>query len=272
MVSVGQLCLTAHMDHQSAVGALGVYADGRAGYQLPAGWEPAGEKVLETALSQALSALSDPRTVERVRGYYDREGDYAGTTFLDVYPNDPFDVTAADLWAVSTLNVPVIARQGRFLLDAGNAQSQVRRHLRYLDKVTLPVTSLEHGTDGSAATLDRMWDLHDTFRSLLASDDHESNRWVFAAKLCARKRPLLFPVRDELVCRWLGGGEPLRNGDGKPGDFSIDIQAYAYLMTHSQVRDHLSRIRAEATGVRLDGEDLRLLDVVLWRRAKAELS
>ena len=74
-----------------------------------------------------------------------------------------------------------------------------------------------------------MWDLHDTFRSSLASDDHESIRWVFAAKLCARTGPLLFPVRDELVCRWLGGGHP-RNGDGKPGDFSIDIQAYAYLM------------------------------------------
>ena len=45
-----------------------------------------------------------------------RESTYAGATFLAAEPNDPYDVTAADLWATSTLSVKLPARSGRRLL------------------------------------------------------------------------------------------------------------------------------------------------------------
>ena len=66
--------------------------------------------------------------------------------------------------------------------------------------------------------------LHTTFKPVLATEEKGSERWVFAAKLCARKGPKLFPVRDDLVCRWLADGRRLRKGNGWPGNFSIDIQ------------------------------------------------
>jgi Family of unknown function (DUF6308) len=263
--------LTARTDQQATLGATGRYADGRS-YQLPTGWPQAIQEVLDTSVNQALVALRAPQCADRIRGYYNREGDFSGTTFLDVQPNDPFDITAADLWAVATLNVPVLARHGRLLLDANDARTRILRQLELLDSIDLPIADLEQGKNGSTTTLDHMWNLHHAFRSLLSSDDKESIRWVFAAKMCARKRPRLFPVRDQLVCRWLGGGRPLRTGDGWPGDFSIDIQVYAYLMTHEGVRSEIARIHDQINEVRLDEEDLRLLDVALWRHAKTALA
>lgn len=112
-----------------------------------------------------------------------------------------------------------------------------------------------------------MYELQSTFRGLLSGG---SQRWVTAAKLCARKRPRLFPVRDNLVCEYLSGGRPLKTGDGWPGDFSIDIQVYGYLMTHPKVIAGLSWVRDELeTGraIRVDDEDLRLLDSALWMAA-----
>lgn len=91
-----------------------------------------------------------------------------------------------------------------------------------------------------------MYALHSWFRNLLGSN---SNRWVTAAKICARKRPRLFPVRDNMVCSLLADGRALNAGkNGWPGNFSVDIQVYAYLLT--------------------DDEDMRVLDSVLWMRAQ----
>ena len=202
--------------------------------------------------------------------YYKRETSYAGTLFLDSEPNDSFQIAAADLYAVTTLSMTLDARHGRLLVEAGSTREQVRRQLRHLHP-SLPITDLEHGEGGSAETLQRMYELHSCFRNLLGE---RSNRWVFAAKLCARKRPRLFPVRDNLVCQYLSGGRALKPRDGWPGDFSIDIQVFAYLMTSPEIRSTLSWLRADLTdqrGLRLDAEDLRLLDVALWTAA-AKLS
>jgi len=237
------------------------YGDSRT-FTLPDGWEPVAGKVLKTAAEQALAALADD-AADRVANYYDRESRYAGTVFLDAQPNDPKGFDAADLYAVTTLNIRLDPRHGRLLLDAGPVRDDVLRQLRNLG-ADLSITDLAHGPSGSAETLTRMYELHRRFKTLLYED---SNRWVTAAKLCARKRPRLFPVRDNLVCEYLSGGRPLKPNDGWPGDFSTDIQVFAYLVTHPTVRSRLSWLRAELISVRLDDEDLRLLDSALWMAA-----
>lgn len=240
-------------------------ADDRPPYALPDGWNPVDNEVLKTARTQALAALTGNGAVDAVARYYTPEGSYAGTLFLDVEPNDPFNVEAADLYAVTTLSMKLDARHGRLLLGDRDVRAGVHRQLRSLDP-SLPITDLEHGAGGSADTLQQMYELHHRFRTLLAGG---SQRWVTAAKLCARKRPRLFPVRDNLVCVYLGGGRPLKSGDGWPGDFSVDIQVYAHLMTHPPARAALSWLREEMTGrgLRVDDEDLRLLDAALWMAA-----
>jgi hypothetical protein len=224
------------------------------------------DEVLQTARTQTLAALAGEAAIDRLARYYDRERSYAGTAFLDAEPNHPDRVEASDLYAVTTLSIKLDARQGRLLLDDSAVRADVSRQLSNIDP-TLPITDLEHGEGGAAKTLQRMYELHRRFRTLLEGD---SNRWVFAAKLCARKRPRLFPVRDNLVCEYLASGRPLKSGDGWPGDFSVDIQLYANLATTREVRSGLSRLWAELTGkrgVRLDAADLRLLDSALWMAA-----
>lgn len=133
----------------------------------------------------------------------------------------------------------------------------------------LAITELDQGDGGSAATLTRMYVLHSQLRDLLPGN---STRWVTAAKLCARKRPSLFPVRDNLVCEYLAGGRALKRGDGWPGDFSIDLQVYAFLMTSPEVVGGIATLRKELAGTRgprLDTQDLRLLDSALWKAAVA---
>jgi hypothetical protein len=243
----------------------GCYGDGRT-LDLPDGWAPASNEVLETCTDQTLAALTDADSVDAVARYYDRDGSYAGTLFLDVEPNDPFGIEPSDLYAVTTLSMKLDARHGRLLLDDGDIRTRVGGQLRNLDP-DLRISDLDRGEGGSAEMLTRMYDLHRGFRSLLAGS---SNRWVTAAKLCARKRPRLFPVRDNLVCEYLGGGRPLKSGDGWPGDFSIDIQVYAYLLTNRRIDAALNRVRSALTenlGVRIDQENLKLLDSVLWMAA-----
>jgi hypothetical protein len=242
----------------------GRYADERT-FALPENWTRATDEVLRTASEQTLAALTDAGVSDAVAAYYDRDGGYAGTLFLDASPNDPLSIEASDLYAVTTLSITLDARYGRLLLGPGDVRRAVLKQLEGLDP-SLPVTDLEHGAGGSAETLSRMWELHHRLKTLIHDG---SNRWVTAAKLCARKRPRLFPVRDNLVCVYLGGGEPLRAGNGRPGNFSVDIQVYAHLMTDERVKSALSWLRNEVTGrgTVIDTEDLRLLDAALWMHA-----
>src|SRR4051794_1417896 len=87
------------LDVMDDTAELGRYADHRT-YPLPRGWTPVSTDTLELAAEQAVQALETPAAVDRLLGYYDPASDYAGTTFLDVRPNDPDTVGAADLWAV----------------------------------------------------------------------------------------------------------------------------------------------------------------------------
>jgi hypothetical protein len=242
---------------------------GERDFALPNGWAKVPEPTLKQALEQTMVALRPDDAMKRLREYYDPNGGYSGATFLGVEPNDPDTVTAADLWAVTTLSVPIDVRQGRRLLQDRDVRGQVNRQLANLP-ASLPITDLEALEDPDGRpVLEVMWDLYDTFRTLLAAETPGTNRWVFAAKMCARKRPLLFPVRDEEVCSYLAGRARLKRGDGQLGQFHADIQVFAYLMTHDWVRQGLQQLwdAAAADGLVVDEPHLRLLDALLWTQA-----
>jgi hypothetical protein len=121
----------------------------------------------------------------------------------------------------------------------------------------------------------RSWNLQSHFRTLLSTDDRQSNHWVFAAKLCARKRPALFPVRDNVVCRYLSGWQNLAGSSehatqGRLGWFSSDIQVFANIASDEFLRRSLLSIQDQATkrDIRVDTLPLRLLDVLLWTRGQ----
>ncbi|MDT9591602.1 DUF6308 family protein [Nocardioides zeae] len=242
---------------------LGEYGDGRT-FQLPQGWRKARAEVVEMALRQTMDALAAPRAAERLTAYYDPQGNYSGLLFAEVGENQVASVTPADLWAVATLSIEVNSRQARMIF--GTASARIGSLLSVLPH-DAALTDLDHTPLGADGTLNRMWDLYETFKTLLATEAKRSEHWVFAAKLCARKRTALFPVRDSLVRDYLSGGRRHQTGAGWPGDFSVDLQLFAHLMTHPEVLDGLQELEREVP-FPVDRHRLRLLDAVLWTRAK----
>ena len=64
-----------------------------------------------------------------------------------------------------------------------------------------------------------MADMYQALKSALSPPDVKNpNPWVTASKLCARKRPDLFPVRDNVVCTYLGLIDP-------KGNYQVDWHA-----------------------------------------------
>ena len=163
---------------------------------------------IEYARQVVLEALSDdtgrPAT-ERLARHYDPTGRGAGTTFLELAPADPATITAADLHALTVLNAPVAALVTRRLLTDAAIRDDIEQAL-----AAVPA-------DVDLAAADRA---NFTAMETLAKAIHAGccdprvanpNPWVTSAKLCARKRPRLFPVRDRVVCEGLGlYGTPVR--------------------------------------------------------------
>lgn len=204
---------------------------------------------LDRARSAALGALEDPAAVQNLRLFYDRDSNYAGRSFLAVGPVEYDSITAADLYATSLLGISVGPRAGRQLLQGGPHRNDVLKALRMV-----PVeTDL---ADADDAVLDAAEHLHLQLKNALGG-----NKWVAASKLCARKRPRLFPVRDSLVTRaLLGVGEDRR----------VDWLVYQHLITDTEVRRLLEKVIAESAVRESDLLDppLRILDVVLWMHVK----
>ena len=237
---------------------------------LPPGWVSVEPDMFETALTRTHAAFTGggegvKHAVEHLVRYYDPAGRFAGATFLDVEGYDDFAVTAADLWAVTTLSMTVPPDAGRALLYPGPLRTIVNSKLRLLPP-TLPLS------DAGPVHLDHMWDLYDAVRTTLpALGEGDTNQWVMASKLCARKRPLLFPVRDSQVCRYLADTHLMGNKRGRLGSFGRDTQVFAYLSTHQAVRGWIKSAReqvlVEHPDWTVDWSDLRLLDIVLWMEA-----
>lgn len=168
----------------------------------PPGWETVSDEVVEYARTVTLEALdwteAGGRDVapasERLAAYYDPQGNYAGSTYLGVAPNDPHVFTAADLFAVTLLRVDVDARSSRRLTALGPIHTRLAVLLG-----ELPVDV--HLAEADVNTLRAMATLHNEVKRTLSPPERKttSDRWVTAAKLCARKRPHLFPVRDRVI-------------------------------------------------------------------------
>lgn len=241
---------------------------------LPDAWEAVEGPMFVTALQRTLQAFGDEGGIDRaltsVQAYFDPQGRYAGSTFLDVVPNDPFTIGAADLWAVTTLSMKVPPAVGRALLDPSPLRDVVQRGLRRLpEHVTL--------TDVTPDVLEEMEEVYSAIRSQLPSPRAGStttNQWVLASKLMARKRPLLFPVRDSLVCAYLADGGGLGGRTGQLGWFRRDIQVLAYLMGRDEVLNGIDAVRTSMAGSHpawsLGPSDLRLLDCIVWMAAVNE--
>ena len=231
---------------------------------MPAGWEPVGREALETAMSAVADAMH-PSAVDRVRTYYDPSSQYAGSLLTALPDADPGYVDATDLFAVAMLSIDVNPLVARKLLDPGSTRSAVRRALAAIPPA-LPISALDAEPNQGGQVLHH---LETAYTEMRTAKHDSSNSWEFAAKLCARKRPFLSPVRDNLVCQLIGGGGKLRRGG--VGSFQTDIQVFAYLMTRREVTSSLSRLRGtleeEGRGRLAEASDLRLLDVVLWTKA-----
>ncbi|MFG2059117.1 DUF6308 family protein [Micromonospora sp. NPDC048930] len=194
------------------------------------------------AYAATLDALTGD-AASRIAAYYDPEGDYAGGSFLAFGPNTPTEVTAADLFAVALLNADIGARAARRVLAD-------ERLVANLQAVPTDVR-LEDADDG---VLDVAGRFYERLRQLFVDPRAaRSDPWVAPAKLAARKRPWLLPVRDGLVRQYLGMQ--------KPYSYRRDWQIYQQLMRDEQIRGLLDDLPA-------NDPPLRILDVALWTRAR----
>lgn len=218
-------------------------------------WTRPTPERLAFAKSQALAALHPERSGWRLCRYYSAEGDYAGASFATIGPNDPAVIGADDLFAVTLLSVSVPAGAARLLTEIGETGQAVNEGL-----AALPTASLQDVDE------DGLYDMEVFYRhvkkALAKAGAENSNPWVTASKLCARKRPDLFPVRDNVVCELLGLLPK--------GDYQVDWQVFRHLMRDSDVLDAIAFAGDAATqaadGVELtlDQEPLRILDAALW--------
>ncbi|MFC8596837.1 DUF6308 family protein [Isoptericola sp. NPDC057191] len=216
--------------------------------------------MLATAKETTLLAVSTA-ALER---YYHVGGNFAGATFATIAPNHAYDVTGADLHAVSMLSVTVGPAATRRVLDDGPARARLLDALGEVDP-EIPLGN------ASAEDLESAWNFYAAAKSVLAdpTTKRRSDPWVTAAKLTARKRPHLMPVRDAKV-RAVLGLDSARDG-------RLELQTLRHLVSDPDVTAALAQATqaAEARGVAegrtcvFDAEPLRLLDAALWMHAMA---
>lgn len=213
-------------------------------------------ETIQNAIDRTLEALTSEETPHKVAEFYDADTNYAGATFACLEPRDPNRVTATDLIATTTLAVEIPARAVRRILEDAETSDRLSQLL-----VALPEYGL---VDTNAIDFGRMCNFYDAVKESLAKAGVQvSNPWVTASKLAARKRPDLFPVRDSVVCGYLG--------IDKLNDRAKDWVVFRELIRNDQVVEQLNRfslkVRDSAEGKRtqLEHEPLRILDAALWR-------
>jgi hypothetical protein len=219
--------------------------------------QPTAER-LSHAKAQALAALEPERSGWRLRRYYSVAGDYAGASFASIGTNEPGFIGADDLFATTLLSVPVPAGAARLLTQEGETRDAVNAALRMLPKTSLADVD-DDGLKGMEVFYVRVK------QALAKAGVENANPWVTASKLCARKRPDLFPVRDNVVCQLLGLLPK--------GSYQVDWQVYRHLVADAEVLEAIDRATFAATldidsaDVVLDEQPLRILDAALWMSA-----
>jgi len=228
---------------------------------IPDGWQPPPPGLVVNAKHKAMEALrtDGPHAAQdRLARFYDTDGDYAGASFAQLDPIDPMDITAADLLATTLLSVRIKPSATRRILDGGSTRDTLLRKLHDLPDCDL--------ANAGSPALTAMAGLYEAAKQALSADTvRNPNAWVTASKLCARKRPGLFPVRDKEVCDYLGLTQ-VRN-------YQVDWQVFRSLIGDPDIIaaiDVMSKATAAAAaGRRLQADQsrLRLLDAALWTYA-----
>jgi hypothetical protein len=227
----------------------------------PDGWQPPPPDLVVDAKHKAMKALrtDGPHAAQdRLARFYDPDGDYAGASFAQLGPIDPMDITPADLLATTLLSVRIRPGATTRMLDSGSTRATLLQKLS-----DLPDCDLAHAR---CPALTAMEGLYKAVKQALSADTVKNpNAWVTASKLCARKRPDLFPVRDKQVCDYLCLTQ-LRN-------HQADWQVFRSLIGDPDIIaaiDVMSNATAAAAaGRRLqtDQSRLRLLDAAIWTYA-----
>jgi hypothetical protein len=115
-----------------------------------------------------------------IAAYYDPDGNYAGGSFLTIAPNAPTQVTGADLFAVTLLNVDIAARAARRVLTDEQLVADLQ---------AVPTDlRLEDADD---TVLDAAGRFYDTVKRLFVDPKAKRSRpWVAPAKLVPPDRPV----------------------------------------------------------------------------------
>ena len=221
---------------------------------VPEGWKVVSEEVVRNAEWVVRASLEDDSAVDDLVTYYGRDGNYAGATFVDLGPTSPWDVTPADLLALTLLSVQAPPYSVRKLLEPSPERNRV---LRLLSEARLPMDADIAMADNT--TLLAMAELHQALKLYLSpAHSRAKNPWVTASKLSARKRPDLFPVRDSVVCSMLGLGN----------NYQVDWQVFRHLLQADDVRMRLDDLIDHAAGKGAStgspNNRLRHLDAILW--------
>ncbi|QKE84403.1 DUF6308 family protein [Arthrobacter sp. NEB 688] len=229
---------------------------------VPDGWKAATDDQLSRGLDTALAVLHGSRVVDDVALHYDRSSNYAGATFLDLDPVDPYAITSGDLLSLTLLGVQAEPQAVRRLLELTTTNREIRV---LLTEEHLPLDADLVVADDD--TLLAMASLHESLKRALSLDATQTkNPWVTASKLSARKRPDLFPVRDSVVCEVLGLSGPRQN-------YQVDWQVYRHIIQNDGVRKRLDDIIDEVqqradVNVGHVNRRLRHLDVALWMHGR----
>ena len=156
---------------------------------------------------------------------------------------------------MTLLSVSIPAGAARLLTAPGDTRDAVNDALR-----ALPTESLRDVEDDGLRDMDALY--RHVKKALAKAGVENSNPWVTASKLCARKRPDLFPVRDNVVCALLGLLPK--------GNYQVDWQVFRDLVRDQEVLDAIAAAAeaateaAEGAHVAVDKEPLRILDAALW--------
>jgi hypothetical protein len=192
-----------------------------------------GGDAVRRAAGRLRETLTRPGLGPAVAAYFDPAEGFAGMTFSTLGDNPPDRLTAADLLAVSLLDISWRPDVVRRLLG-----SDQDRLAGLLAGIRTDV-DLWQASDADLATVDLLWD------ALL---DIPGVGTASAAKLLARKRPRLCPITDKVVIR----------AAGLPG---LTWEVLRYLLRDPGVRAEIEALRPPGTaGASL----LRILDVAIW--------
>jgi Family of unknown function (DUF6308) len=226
--------------------------------EIPRGWTELSPELREEVSVKALEALrldGERPAQDRLRSYYDVDGNYAGASFAQLAPIEPENINATDLHATRLLSVPIGAGATRRFLDDGATRTEILDALR-----AIPNRNLRVADPATFAAMETFYLAVKT--NLSATSTRHPDAWATASKLCARKRPELFPVRDRKVSAYLG---LTRNKS-----YEIAWQVFRHLIGDPDVIAAIDALSdatladGQGTRLRLDDSRLRLLDAAIW--------